>query len=269
MKTFELDDYSGESSIWHDDGKSEAITRGEKWLLLALFGIVAAFALVGMSACGTPAPTVSYAPPVKGGTAFLPPTPPAPVIRPSTPITPDAPYLAAGIPLPGAVIQQGDNANTPTTYQETTTRSVTQGTMEPPKSTVIPAATDHTPQVVGVIGGILMLLGAGALVYFGWPQIGARLGLAGIGVIIVSLTSLQYGWLWCLIIAGAIGWVIWEKVHGYNIGVAHGKLYISPATSSTSSTTTTSSVSTTPVPPTVPVVPPTPTVVVVPATQHP
>lgn len=187
--------------------------------LLAL-GIAAVFVLLSfvLASCGTPSPAVSYAPPVQGGRAFLPPTPPA--LPRSDKLTP-VPVSPEQLP---AIIVQGDNANTPTTYAQTTTTTLVQGTAEQPKSIVVPPAESSTPMVVGVIIGSLMLLGAGALMYFGWPQIAWRLGAAGIVVIVISMTASKYGWLYALAVIIGIGILIWEKVHAYNLGLNHAAI---------------------------------------------
>ncbi len=67
--------------------------------------------------------------------------------------------------------------------------------------------------------GIVFIGGGIALACYGWPQIGGRLVIAGLAMVVLSLTVKSYGWAYVLAVAIAAGYIVWEKYHGYTIGV--------------------------------------------------
>jgi hypothetical protein len=177
--------------------------------------MLAALLALAISGCGS-SPAVSYSPPVKGGMATLPAPPP--ITIPGQPVSakPVAPE-----PLP-AVIQQSDNPKTPTNYSETLTRTLTQGVSEPPAIT-IPPAPDNT-KYWALVAGVGMIIGAGFLFHYGWPQIGIWIGAAGVAIVIISLTVDKYGWVYCAGLLGFAVIVAIEKYRAYNKGVEHGSI---------------------------------------------
>ncbi len=113
---------------------------------------------------------------------------------------------------------QGENANSPSTIETGPHGElrVLFGTVEKPILT-LPAAPDYTPYWCLVAG--IVFLGAGiALFCQGWPQIGVRLFLAGLGMVILALTVKSYGWAYVLGLGLVAAWIAWEKFHSYQAG---------------------------------------------------
>jgi hypothetical protein len=124
---------------------------------------------------------------------------------------------------------QGDNANTPSSVETTPDGrlKVVFGTVEKPVL-VVPPAPDYTAYCC-LAAGIGFIGGGIALACYGWPQIGWRLALAGGAMAVLALTVKSYGWAYVVAVAVAAGYIIWEKYHGYTLGLAQGALSSKPA----------------------------------------
>lgn len=190
----------------------------------AVFGVVIALAatvlgLLFLAGCAGPGLTQFM--PTSGGRLRVDRVAVAPL---PVGIEPETKNATAREPMETLQFVQGENANSPSTIETGPQGEmrVTFGTVAKPQL-AIPPAPDYT-QYICLAAGIVFIGGGIALACYGWPQIGVRLTIAGAAMVVLALTIKSYGWAYVLAVAVAAGYIVWEKYHGYSIGVAQASL---------------------------------------------
>lgn len=161
-------------------------------------------------------------------------------VRQSAPVKGGSYALASPMADWREVLDQGHNANSPSTLLRTLKSYDVQGNVVSEASTRIELGTSRDPVItlapappygqyaVAVIGALAMI-GGTVLAFKSWPKIGATLGLGGFTVMVIALTAGQYGWLWALIAAGVFGCGVFALYSGYRSGIEAEKSTIGSA----------------------------------------